>query len=165
VSLRSLAAYVVFELQDRATNRPLRFEFVPDDLEAAVEEANVHQILSNLVENALKYSDPDGPITIRGRAEPDEIVLSVEDRGPGIPEECRERVFERFYQVDQSRTRTVGGTGLGLYIARTLARDMGGDLTLDDTHTDGCRFVLRIPTGPPDDAAREGVEPGALVSR
>ena len=69
----------------------------------------------------------------------------VEDQGPGIPAEANERIFDRFYQVDQSKTRNVGGTGLGLYICRKLAEAIGGTLSLDAGYDDGCRFQLRIP--------------------
>src|SRR5439155_18442987 len=100
---------------------------------------------SNLAENALKYSRADGRIVIKCRTESDVVLLMVEDQGPGIPSEARDRIFDRFYHVDESKTRHVGGTGLGLYICRKLAEAIGGHLTLDDEYADGCRFVLRIP--------------------
>jgi len=77
------------------------------------------------------------------------MLLSVEDDGLGIPEEAGERVFERFFQVDQSATRRVGGTGLGLYICRRLAETLGGELTLDRSSDEGSLFSLLIPWEPP----------------
>jgi signal transduction histidine kinase len=164
VTLRNVAAHVVFDLQGVIRKRAVHLNFEPPDLQAELQEGDVHQILSNLVENALKYSDPSGPITVRGRAERGAVVIAVEDRGPGIPKHCREQIFERFYQVDQSRTREVGGTGLGLFISRKIARAMGGELSLDDGYKGGCRFVLRIPV-PEYRVAEQHPDERAAVSR
>ena len=145
VPLRTLCEYVVFELRPSAGAHSFQFDFDPELIEVETDEGKVHQILSNLAENALKYSRADGRITIRCRTETDAVLLMVEDQGAGIPAEARDRIFDRFYQVDQSKTRNVGGTGLGLYICRKLAQAIGVQLSLDDSYEDGCRFVLRIP--------------------
>ena len=145
VPLRTLCEYVVFELRPSAGAHSFQFDFDPELVEVETDEGKVHQILSNLAENSLKYSRADGRVTIRCRTESDAVSLMVEDQGPGIPQEARDRIFDRFYQVDQSKTRNVGGTGLGLYICRKLAEAIGGQLTLDESYGDGCRFVLRIP--------------------
>jgi signal transduction histidine kinase len=145
VPLRTLCEYVVFELRPTAGTHSFQFDFDPELVEVETDEGKVHQILSNLAENAVKYSRSDSRITIRCRVEPDAVLLVVEDQGPGIPEEARDRIFDRFYQVDQSKTRNVGGTGLGLYICRKLAEAIGGTLALDPLYDDGCRFMLRIP--------------------
>jgi signal transduction histidine kinase len=145
VPLRTLCEYVVFELRPSAGTHSFQFDFDPELVEVETDEGKVHQILSNLAENALKYSRADSRITLRCRVETDAVVLMVEDQGPGIPDEAHDRIFDRFYQVDQSKTRNVGGTGLGLYICRKLAEAIGGDLSLDSSYEDGCRFVLRIP--------------------
>ncbi|GAC1312405.1 MAG: hypothetical protein NVSMB16_09240 [Acidimicrobiales bacterium] len=108
------------------------------------DEQLIHQILVNLVENAAKYGG-DGPITVRAVARGDELSLSVKDHGPGIPIEERERVFERFVQLDQSSTRRQGGTGLGLYLCRQLALQLGGDLHADGTPGGGSTFILTVP--------------------
>src|SRR5207248_1020199 len=145
VPLRTLCEYVVFELRPSAGAHSFQFDFDPELVEVETDEGKVHQILSNLAENSLKYSRADSRITIRCRTESDAVFLMVEDQGPGIPQEAQERIFDRFYQVDQSRTRHVGGTGLGLYICRKLAEAIGGHLSLDSSSEDGCRFVLRVP--------------------
>ena len=121
------------------------------------DEAKVHQIVSNLVENALKYSPPDTRITVRGAPMGAGLVVSVEDEGRGIPEEVQDKIFDRFYQVDSSATRSVGGTGLGLYICRKMTDAIGGKLWLERSGPEGTVFRLWIPEGPPADA--EG-EPG-----
>ena len=107
----------------------------------------VRQILSNLVENAIKYA-PSGPIEVMARPASAAIDLFVVDHGPGIPESDRERVFERFVQLDQSSTRRQGGTGLGLYLCRQLASMLDGTLTLEETPGGGCTFRLRLPVLP-----------------
>ncbi len=104
----------------------------------------LQQIISNLVENAGKYA-PSGPIEVRASRSDGEILFTVDDQGPGIPGEDRERVFQRFVQLDQSSTRRQGGTGLGLYLCRQLAGLIGGRLALAEAPGGGCRFTLSIP--------------------
>lgn len=149
VSVEQVARHVVDEL--RASGHGQTFDLRFDGTLPLVEtdEAKVHQILSNLVENALKYSPPDTRITVRGARMTDGLVLSVEDEGAGIPEEAQERIFERFFQVDSSATRSVGGTGLGLYICRKLADAIGGRLWLERSGPEGTVFRLWIPESAP----------------
>src|SRR4029078_10136649 len=120
-SLRALTRQVVDELRMTANGQvfDLRFEEGVPPLET--DESKVRQILSNLIENAIKYSPPDSRITIRETLADGGRVLAVEKEGGAIPEDSRERVFELFYQVDQTSTRRVGGTGLGLYICSKMA--------------------------------------------
>jgi signal transduction histidine kinase len=106
----------------------------------------VAQVLGNLVDNAAKYS-PDGAV-IRLRAERvgGLAVLAVEDQGPGVPPGERERIFQRFTQLDSGATRRAGGVGLGLYIARQLAQAQGGELLVAEGSVGGgARFELRLP--------------------
>ena len=147
--LDGLAGRVVDELRDRADHHTVTLGFDPNLSAIRTDSAKVHRILSNLVENALKYTPAGSTISIRGRASVSGMLLSVEDDGPGIPKEAEERVFERFFQVDQSATRRVAGTGLGLYICRRLAETLGGELTLDRSSDEGSVFSLLIPWEPP----------------
>ena len=149
-SLRALTRQVVDELRMTANGQvfDLRFEGIVPPLET--DESKVRQILSNLIENAIKYSPPDSRITIRETLADDGRVLSVEDEGGGIPDDSRERVFERFYQVDQTSTRRVGGTGLGLYICSKMADSLGARLWLDRSDAQGSVFCLALPSTPPD---------------
>jgi signal transduction histidine kinase len=109
----------------------------------------VVQVLGNLLDNACKYS-PDGePVRLSGDREGAEAVLVVEDAGPGIPEAERQRIFDRFTQLERGQRRTGGGVGLGLYIARQLARSQDGDLlVVDPTDGHGARFELHLPLVP-----------------
>jgi two-component system phosphate regulon sensor histidine kinase PhoR len=109
------------------------------------------QILSNLVENGLKYTPSGGFVRIRAFLQDDHVMIRVEDSGIGIPPEHIHRVFERFYRVDTGRSRDVGGTGLGLAIAKHLVRKLGGDIVLESQPKRGStfKFWLRahLPTG------------------
>ncbi|MFG1699347.1 sensor histidine kinase [Nonomuraea sp. NPDC049309] len=98
------------------------------------------RLLTNLLSNADRYGD--SKVEVHVRSDGDRAVLEVVDDGPGIPEEMRERVFERFTRLDKTRSRDIGGSGLGLPIARDIAREHGGDLTIEGPQT---RLVLRLP--------------------
>jgi two-component system sensor histidine kinase VicK len=116
-------------------------------------EASVSHIVMNLVENAAKYSPAGSEIDVDLRREGDGVIVSVRDRGPGIPSEHRDRIFERFYQVDSSNTRVAGGTGLGLYIAASCAKDIGGRLWLERSDERGSEFCVQLPAVPEIEAA------------
>jgi signal transduction histidine kinase len=115
-------------------------------LPVRVAQDAIVQVLGNLLDNACKYS-PDGePVRLSGTREGAEAVLVVEDAGPGIPEAERQRIFDRFTQLERHRQRRGGGVGLGLYIARQLARSQDGDLLVTDpTDGRGARFELHLP--------------------
>lgn len=156
--LVALAASVASELRDRTDGHAVVLDLDPGLPPIRTDAAKVHRIVSNLVENALKYTPPGCSVWIRGHESPDGLVLRVADDGPGIPDAAGERVFERFYQVDQTATRRVGGTGLGLYICRRLAETLGGELTLEPSSGVGCSFRLRIPWEPPRVPSRRASE-------
>jgi signal transduction histidine kinase len=112
----------------------------------AVPEA-VLQVLGGLLDNAAKHAPDKSPIRVEARRVGPLAVLAVEDSGPGVPPADRERIFERFTQLDSGATRQAGGVGLGLYIARQLANAQGGELRLADPTPpgQGARFELRLP--------------------
>lgn len=103
--------------------------------------------LSNLIDNAVKYSNQGGVVTVSSRATNGFVEIEVSDTGIGIPARDLDRVFERFYRVDRARSRTTGGTGLGLAIVRHVATNHGGDVTVRSREGEGSVFTLRIPTG------------------
>lgn len=107
----------------------------------------LRQVLSNLIENACKYA-PGSAIDVKVERHGDTVKVLVADGGPGIQATDRERVFERFVQLDQTSTRSQGGTGLGLYLCRQVAVLLGGTLTLSDTAGGGCSFILTLPAAP-----------------
>ncbi|MEO7999452.1 MAG: ATP-binding protein [Gemmatimonadaceae bacterium] len=107
----------------------------------------MEQIVVNLLSNSIKFTEPGGNVTARCECDADNVRISVEDSGVGIAAEDLKRVFEPFVQLDAKSSRGKGGTGLGLAISQTLARGMGGDLTVESTPNVGSVFTLRLPAG------------------
>jgi signal transduction histidine kinase len=149
VDLDEVTRQVVDELRPRAHGHTFDLRFHTGLPVVETDEAKLHQILANLVENALKYSPPDTRVTIRASHVADGVVVSVQDEGPGIAADEQARIFERFYQVDSSATRTVGGTGLGLYICRKMAEAVGGRVWLERSSPTGSVFSVFVPERPP----------------
>jgi two-component system phosphate regulon sensor histidine kinase PhoR len=116
----------------------------PEVVAWADEEA-VHQILDNMVDNALKYTPPGGRIRVRWSAEAERVCLEVEDSGIGIPAQDLPRIFERFYRVDKARSREMGGTGLGLSIVKHLAQAMNGAVSAKSQPGAGSTFQVTLP--------------------
>jgi signal transduction histidine kinase len=159
VSLPTLVDRVVDELGERKASHPIELDFEKDCPVVVSDEGKIHQILLNLVDNAFKYT-PDGrAVTVQGRREGEGVVLSIIDRGDGIDPEFQDRIFDRFYQVDQSSTRKVGGTGLGLYICRRLGEAIGGRVWLERSGPDGSVFSLWLPLTTPQVARVLGQYP------
>jgi len=113
-------------------------------LVVADEEA-VHQILDNLIDNAIKYTPEGGWIRVACQMTPEAIEIEVADSGIGIPRDDLPRVFERFYRVDKARSREMGGTGLGLSIVKHLIQSIGGDISVDSRVGEGTRFNAKLP--------------------
>jgi signal transduction histidine kinase len=112
---------------------------------------HVRRIMINLVQNALRYA-PGLPIEVVTSEESDAVTISVVDHGPGIPIHDRERVFDRFTQLEPAATRRQGGTGLGLAIVKGLTDSLGGSVKIQDTPGGGATFVATIPKTPPSEA-------------
>jgi two-component system sensor histidine kinase BaeS len=105
----------------------------------------VEQILTNLLGNALKFTPSNGKVSVDVSGSSDGIDIAITDNGPGIPADSLPFIFDRFYKVDQSRSREEGGSGLGLAIARQLARAQGGDITARNRSEGGAVFTFHIP--------------------
>ena len=102
-------------------------------------------VFSNLVDNAIKYSEIGGVVNVNSTVKDDEIVLSVTDYGIGIAERDQKRIFERFYRVDKARSRATGGTGLGLSIVRHIVLEHGGAIDVRSEEGVGSTFTVRLP--------------------
>jgi signal transduction histidine kinase len=116
----------------------------PSDLELVADEERIHQVVTNLVDNAIHFSPPGGTVRLLASAENGVIRLEVADQGPGIPADQRARVFERFYSLDEARSG--GGPGLGLAISRWIVEMHGGEISVEEEPADGCRIVVELPT-------------------
>jgi len=112
----------------------------------AADPDRVRQVLSNLLDNAVKYSPGGGVIRLSVEEDGGRVRFVVRDEGLGIPPGERQRVFEKFYRLDPNLTRGVGGTGLGLYICRELVRRMGGRLSVTANADRGSSFAVELPT-------------------
>jgi heavy metal sensor kinase len=117
----------------------------PVALQLSADPVVLRQAVLNLVDNAIKYTPNGGRITIRVLESHGAAILEVSDTGPGIPENMRRRIFDRFYRIDASGSRDERGTGLGLSIAKAAVESNGGQLTLEPTDGTGCTFRISVP--------------------
>jgi signal transduction histidine kinase len=120
-------------------------DFPPEDLTMQGDGGLLLQVMRKLVDNAVKYSPKGSRIVIRGRGEDDALSLEVEDSGIGIAHEHLPRIFEKFYTVDGSLTRRVGGTGVGLYLVREIVRLHNGSVDVTSRPGLGSVFSVRLP--------------------
>lgn len=114
-------------------------------LEAAVDPSAIRQVLTNLLVNAVKFSNPNDSIEIAIAESTGKAIIEVRDHGEGIPKALREKVFERFYRADNSRNRETGGSGLGLSIVKTIVTRHGGDVKAVETPGGGATFRITLP--------------------
>jgi signal transduction histidine kinase len=137
-ALEAIAAYgeqygVVFKLVAQA------------ELEVAVDGGRLIQVLNNFLSNAAKFSPAGSQVDIAVRAHAGKVRVEVTDHGSGIPDEFRQRIFQKFSQADSSDTRKKGGTGLGLYISKELIERMGGSIGFDSVTHQGSCFYFELP--------------------
>jgi len=130
----------------RAEQKDIRLELsCPEDLTAEVNSHLLVQAVANLIDNAIKYSEPGNPVEIEVSQTATEILICVRDRGCGIPDEHLTRLFERFYRVDRARSRKLGGTGLGLAIVKHITQAHGGMVSVDSVLKQGSTFCIHLP--------------------
>jgi two-component system phosphate regulon sensor histidine kinase PhoR len=142
-----LVAKLCRELEPRLRERGISLRIAAQSAPRAFADTRaVEQILQNLLDNALKYSDRDREIEVRVQADADDVRVDVADQGIGIPEVDRARIFERFYRVDRGRSREQGGTGLGLSIVKHLVQASGGDVWVESTPGVGSTFSFTLPS-------------------
>src|SRR6266545_2995134 len=138
---------------------------LPGDLPDPVTDRRfLAQVIGNLTENALKYSPRDRPCTIGARREGDHLVLWVQDQGIGIPDSELRRIFERFYRVDRTETRQVGGVGLGLTLVRELVEVLAGTIAVQSGVGRGSRFTVRLPLRHPAAGPTGGTTNGSRTN-
>jgi len=110
----------------------------------------IERAVSNLIDNAIKYTPDNGEIRVKVGVEQDSVVVEVSDNGIGIPPQDLSRIFERFYRVDRSRSREMGGTGLGLSIVKHVAQVHGGTIDVQSAPFQGSKFRFKIPLRAPE---------------
>jgi len=143
VNLSELARRVYADFGARNPNRQVAGTF-EDNLEITGEELLLEMMMSNLIENAFKYSPKESPVTISLYSNVKGIHFSVKDEGPGIAEEERNKIFDKFYRVGNEATRTAKGTGLGLYLCKQIAKDHNADIAVDDNGVKGSVFTVNF---------------------
>ena len=136
---------VVRMLRPVADEKEIEVRTIGGDAVVIATEGELHQILYNLAENAIKYNRQGGFVCIRVSEDTEITTITVEDNGIGIPAEDLTHVFERFYRVDKARSRAAGGTGLGLSIVRDTVSRRGGDIWAENIPEGGTRFVVKLP--------------------
>jgi PAS domain S-box-containing protein len=141
-------AIVQQEIETARTHIPDHVELeldAPAELpQVAADASQLRQVLSNLLDNAVKYSPDGGPIRIEVSSDDRSVRFAVSDRGLGVPAAERERIFEKFYRLDPGMSRGIGGTGLGLYICRELVRRIGGRIWVEGDNG-GSTFIVEVP--------------------
>jgi PAS domain S-box-containing protein len=144
VSLDQLAARLVEKFKTQTDKHTLTADFPPGFPAIVGDEERLRQVIGNLLSNALKYS-PGGKVAVRGRVEPQQVVVSVSDEGPGIAAADLPRVFDRFYRADSDLTKRAKGAGLGLYLAKAVVEAHGGRIWAESAPGKGTTFSFSLP--------------------
>ena len=142
-------------LKPKAENKGLEYVFMPDHNVTGektimpvffihADRDHLHEVLNNLFENAIKYT-PSGTVAVNVTGDNDSVQISVKDSGIGIPAEDLPHLFQKFYRVDNSETREINGTGLGLFLSRKLTESIGGKLTVESEYKKGSVFTVKLP--------------------
>ncbi len=145
VDLRLIARRVVARYTPQSERHTLRLDFPAQFPTIRGDPQRLEQVLDNLVSNAIKYSPDGGEVIIKGEVKPAEVILSVSDEGIGIPLDEQERIFDRFYRVENPATRAVSGTGLGLYLTRAIVQAHGGRCWVHSVPGEGATFYVALP--------------------
>lgn len=138
-------AHAVREQQLHAPGIDVAVVIETPNLTADGDPERVHQVVANLLENAVRYTPNGGRVEVRARRTATSVTIEVCDEGPGIPESETGRVFERFYRADQARASSDGGAGLGLAIAQWIVDLHGGEIHPESLDPHGCRMVVTLP--------------------
>jgi two-component system, OmpR family, sensor histidine kinase CiaH len=140
----TLVKDVVRSFQGRYPDRVLTAS-VQDEIDIKGDTTLLKLLLSNLLENANKYSPKERPITLSLTSLKDAVLLEITDQGTGIADEEKKAVFEKFYRIGNEQTRKTKGTGLGLYICKKIVSDHGGDIFIKDNQPTGSKFMVQFP--------------------
>lgn len=142
IILDALVDEVLEDLEPLAEGKNIRLIGKCKDITMVGSDILIYRLVYNLVENAIKYNHSGGQVTVAADRKENHVYLSVEDTGAGIPEELKERVFEPFFRVDKSRSRELGGVGLGLALVREIVRVHDGSITVKSNPSGGTIFEV-----------------------
>ena len=145
VPVRASVEKVFDDFRTRAAARAVTLVDESEELTARADQRRLEQVLTNLVDNAVKYGGNEGRVVVGARLNDGLVEMSVQDNGPGLPAESLERVFERFYRVDKARSRDQGGTGLGLSIVKHIVQSHGGRVWVESEPGKGAKFCFTLP--------------------
>jgi two-component system phosphate regulon sensor histidine kinase PhoR len=148
VDAAAIASSLLRDMRPRVEARGLSFSTSGAAPAALADARALEQVLQNLLDNALKYTEPGGQIAVRVAGTNGRVRIEVADSGIGIPDADRTRVFERFYRVDKARSRDLGGTGLGLAIVKHLVQAMDGEVFLESREGEGTSVAVVLPAAP-----------------
>ncbi|PLS81683.1 hypothetical protein CYG49_01600, partial [Candidatus Saccharibacteria bacterium] len=166
----------MFDMKAKQKNLMLYFKpvrgDVPNDLNRKmspvfytfVDHDHLREVISNLIENAIKYTK-QGNVIVDVQGDDDNVTVSIQDSGIGIPSEDLPHLFQKFYRVDNTDTREIGGTGLGLYLCRRLVEAMNGKIWLESEYQKGSTFFVRFPRMLHEDAMQRLEEAAAAVEQ
>ncbi|MDD5255578.1 MAG: ATP-binding protein, partial [Candidatus Omnitrophica bacterium] len=144
--IRDLAEEVLSGFGSQLKKKPLKAKNeIPAGLIVSADKENLEQVLTNLIDNAIKFNRPQGSLVIRADDLGIAVKIAVEDTGSGIPAKDLPRIFERFYRVDKARSRELGGTGLGLSIVKHIVELHGGSVGAESTEGLGSKFWFTLP--------------------
>jgi signal transduction histidine kinase len=141
--LQDLAALYQYQMQKK--NITLQVDITPPLPELTIDPARMTQVFTNILDNALRHTPEGGRVTLAAQTSQSGVELSVRDSGPGLPADDLERIFDRFYRADASRTRGDGGSGLGLAIAKSIVQAHGGQIRAESATGNGLRIVITLP--------------------
>lgn len=154
--INDLIEQTLNELKPLADKKGIKLEFqksgtaekgkksLAPQIRVIADHSMIKEVLVNLIENGIKFT-LKGEVTINLKSDKDFAIVSIEDTGMGIPKDSQKHIFEKFYRVDNTATREVGGTGLGLYITRSIVETFGGKIWVDSTYKKGAKFIFTIP--------------------
>ena len=149
IALAPLVEEILTDLTPLAQKNNISLQQDCAELGMVGSDALIYRLVFNLVENGIKYNRLDGAVRVTLRREKQTAVLRVADTGPGIPADCRESIFQPFFRVDKSRSREMGGVGLGLALVRGIAVLHGGSVTVESSSENGTTFVVTLPLAQP----------------
>jgi two-component system phosphate regulon sensor histidine kinase PhoR len=148
IDLKPVIDKVLADYQARAAAKGTRLENRAPSLLVHADANRLEQVLSNLLDNAIKYGKPAGNVTLQAQVTGSaQVEIAVHDDGPGIPPAALERIFERFYRLDKGRSRDQGGTGLGLAIVKHIVQSHGGKVWAESSPGHGAAFYFTLPFG------------------